>query len=210
MADATDVRRRGFDRVVNFSDAVVAIAITLLVLPLVDSVTGNQRVEIGDLLRDDASRLLAFILSFLVIARFWLVHHRLFESVEAYTVLLLWANLLWLLSIVWLPYPTEMLGVQGTDDALSRAVYIGSVLASSAMLLLIEVVIDRTPGLWVDPATSGIDLLGGIGPVVALVVALVVAVAVPAIGMWAMLLLFADPYVAELIRRRRDGTRPSA
>ena len=44
---------------------------------------------------------------------------------------------------MWLPYPTEIIGVQGTDDAIGRAVYIGSVLVTSATPLVIEVVIVR-------------------------------------------------------------------
>jgi TMEM175 potassium channel family protein len=202
--EASGVRRRGFDRVVNFSDAVVAIAITLLILPLVDSVAGDEQLEVRHVLSDDASRLLGFALSFVVIARFWLAHHRLFEAIEAYNVALLWANLAWLLSIVWLPYPTEIIGGQGTEDAVGRGIYIGSVLVTAATLLLIQVVIARTPALWVDPARSGVDVFDGISTVVALAVALLVAVAVPAIGMWAMLLLLASPYAAEAVRRRRN------
>src|SRR5690242_5482336 len=106
------VKKLSFDRIVFFSDAIVAIAITLLVLPLVDSVPEEGTFKASDLLADDSALLLAFGLSFFVIARFWLVHHRIFTKIEGYTTPLVWANMAWLVSIVWLPFPTEMIGVQ--------------------------------------------------------------------------------------------------
>src|SRR3712207_2209345 len=69
---------RGLDRLVTFLDAVVAIAITLLVLPLVDVIPDEGRdVDLGALLADEAGRFGAFALSFAVIAQLWLVHHRI-------------------------------------------------------------------------------------------------------------------------------------
>ena len=68
---------RGFDRLVFFSDAVAAIAITLLILPLVDGV--SKQGSLSNLLDADRDRFLAFLLSFLVIARFWTIHHSLFD-----------------------------------------------------------------------------------------------------------------------------------
>src|SRR5262245_24860305 len=124
MSQGTD---RGFDRLVFFSDAVVAIAITLLILPVLDRV--GRRGSVLDLWHDSRSLLLAFALSFAVIAEFWINHHALFEAVARYNDALVWVNMFWLASIVFLPFPTEVLGVKGTDDAAVRAFYIGSVLA---------------------------------------------------------------------------------
>src|SRR5918998_5814172 len=73
---------RGLDRLVTFLDAVVAIAITLLVLPLVDVLPDEGgTVPLGDLLAEEARRFVTFLLSFAVIAQLWLVHHRLVERV---------------------------------------------------------------------------------------------------------------------------------
>ena len=123
---------RGFDRLVFFSDAVVAIAITLLVLPLVDSVQKNK--ALSDLLNGQSDRFVAFLLSFAVIARFWVAHHGMFERIDKYTSALLWANMLWLASIVFLPFPTELLSVRSTSETAVRFVYIATVLANSAFL----------------------------------------------------------------------------
>ena len=193
---------QGFARVVNFSDAVVAIAISLLILPVVDDVSQVAGSSARDVFRDNGDRLFAFVLSFVVIARHWVAHHEIFDRVGGYSSALLWANLLWLLTIVFIPVPTELLGVRGTSEAFVRFVYIGSVLATSLALLLVQLIVDRTPGLRLEPdaprdpaglmyVTPGLLLL-----------ALALGVTVPAIGMWAMLLLFLSGPVSSRIEAR--------
>jgi len=75
---------RGFHRLVNFSDAVVAIAITLLVLPLVDSASGIGNTDVHVFLRENWHQIFAFALSFLVIANFWWAQHQMLERVRSY------------------------------------------------------------------------------------------------------------------------------
>jgi uncharacterized membrane protein len=181
---------RGLDRFVNFSDAVVAIAITLLILPAVDAVNDRDIGSAADFFRDNGDRLFAFGLSFLVIANFWAGHHRMFEHVKAYSRRLMGVNMLWLLTIVFLPLPTEVLAVHGDDETLVRFVYIASVLASSVAITALGLLIDRTPELRADPETAPPPWQARVLLPALIVVALVVALAVPAIGMWAMLILF--------------------
>jgi hypothetical protein len=70
--------KAGLDRFVTFIDAVVAIAITLLVLPLVDLArTSANPTDLGDLLSPHGGLIFSFLLSFTVIARLWLGHHAL-------------------------------------------------------------------------------------------------------------------------------------
>ena len=130
---------RGSERFVLISDAVVAIAISLLILPVVDSaseLTGSA----ADLIGDNSDRLFAFALSFVVIARFWVAHHALFGRIERQNHVLLWLNLAWLLTIVFLPLPTELIGVRGTGEAFVRGLYIGAVFACSVLLAILECV----------------------------------------------------------------------
>ena len=69
-------RDRNFDRLLTFVDAIVAIAITLLVLPLVELAPEvRDGGSVADLLREHADELGAFVLSFYVIARIWLSQH---------------------------------------------------------------------------------------------------------------------------------------
>jgi uncharacterized membrane protein len=201
MAAPGQHTERGFDRFVNFSDAVVAIAVTLLILPVVDEVSTEGAGSAADFFRDNSDRLFAFALSFFVIAKFWFVHHDLFERITSYSSRLRTLNMAWLLTIVFLPLPTEILGVRGDEEALVRIVYISAVLASSLALVGIEVLIDRTPALRSDPDEVPAPVVSRLVLPALILAALVVSVAVPAIGMWAMLLLFlAGPLSVRLSR----------
>jgi uncharacterized membrane protein len=108
--------QRDPDRLVLFTDAVVAIAVTLLILPLVDVGTAAvaENLRTRAVISDHKTQILSFLLSFVVIARLWLTHHRIFEHVKAYNSRLMELNMFWLLTIVILPFPTAM--ISGSDD----------------------------------------------------------------------------------------------
>jgi uncharacterized membrane protein len=187
--------QQGTERIVLFTDAVVAIAITLLVLPLVDEASqavgaGESSVEV---ITRNQPAIFSFLLSFVVIARLWLVHHRLFGGIEvASHALVLW-NMAWLLTIVLLPFPTEMVGSY-SDDPFTTALYIGTVLASSVCLTVLSVLVR---GELVPSALCTTGLLA---------VALLLVLLVPAVGYYALLLLFLSPVVERLwLRLRPDA-----
>ncbi len=101
---------RGFDRLVNFSDAVVAIAITLLVLPLTDLAGDSDKYDsVLQLLGEHSGVMSAFLISFVVLANYWLIHHRIFEWIVDYDITLAWLNIGWLLAIVLIPFTTEVI-----------------------------------------------------------------------------------------------------
>ena len=68
------------------------------------------------------------MLSFVIIARFWYAHEKLFDSVERWTGSLMLLNVAWMLTIVFLPVITAMVGVMDTDR-LQIAIYVGTMLA---------------------------------------------------------------------------------
>ena len=87
MVDMTDLRTpRGLDRLVKFSDATVAIAITLLILPLVDFAGDIAHESLGKVLTTHSGAIISFAVTFAVIGRFWFAHHRIFERVGNYTL----------------------------------------------------------------------------------------------------------------------------
>ena len=92
---------RGLDRLVNFSDAVVAVAVTLLALPLIDLVEEGDTVS--DLFRTRRVEFVTYVLVFLLMILFWIGHHRFWEKVSDYDVTLIWLNALWLLSMSLFP-----------------------------------------------------------------------------------------------------------
>ncbi|HXV93821.1 MAG TPA: TMEM175 family protein [Pseudonocardia sp.] len=88
---------------------MIAIAITLLVLGL-DVPSGLDEAGLAGALRDLGPQLFSFLLSFLVIGRFWISHHRLFRHVRYYDDRLLVLNGAFLSSVAFLPFPTSLLG----------------------------------------------------------------------------------------------------
>lgn len=98
-----------FERVVFFSDAVFAIAITLLVLEIKPPHLGEHSEAA---LRNGLLRLLpkftGFVVSFLIIGLMWIEHHRIFRYITNYDAGLLWRNLLFLLSVSFVPFPTAL------------------------------------------------------------------------------------------------------
>jgi uncharacterized membrane protein len=100
--------RSDVERIAFFSDAVFAIAMTLLVVQL--SVPTGAAGQLGHALRARGSKFFAFGLSFLVIGQYWMSHHRVFRHIGRYDLGLLWLNLLYLLTIAFLPFPSAVLG----------------------------------------------------------------------------------------------------
>ena len=127
---------RSAERLKFFTDAVVAIAMTLLILPLMESVAeaGRDGVTTADYLHEHGGQLFSFALSFVIIASFWAGHHSLFEHVERYSAALVWLNIAWMFTIVWLPVPTAMVGSMA-EDGPQKAIYIGTLLVSSAIMV---------------------------------------------------------------------------
>ena len=102
----------GLDRLVYFSDAVFAIAITLLALDI-RLPAGARDAPAGDVLARLAAatpHIQSYALSFIVIGLFWLGHHRMFRFVRGYDSVLILLNLLFLMLIAFIPFPTTLIG----------------------------------------------------------------------------------------------------
>jgi TMEM175 potassium channel family protein len=142
-------RERDFERLLTFVDAIVAIAITLLVLPHADAAGELRRGgSAADLVGDNAGQIGAFFLTFLVIANLWLAQHRVLRPVIAAGAWLTRLLLLWALTIVVLPFPTALVaGHDAGDQATTKLLYIGTMAASSLVLSLVCLEIRRHPAL---------------------------------------------------------------
>jgi uncharacterized membrane protein len=131
---------KSLDRLAAFSDGVFAIAMTLLVLNLtVPTLSGSaEKVdeELWQTLQDQWPELLSYALSFAVIGRYWLVHHRMFRLVRRADSALMALNLLLLAFIALIPWPTEMLGRYGdtTTAVVAYSVVMVGTGLSSALL----------------------------------------------------------------------------
>jgi uncharacterized membrane protein len=122
-----------FSRIVAFTDGIFAIAITLLVLNFdVPQAPGGQPVELDVYAETLGGDVLAYFLTFAVVGRLWLVHHRLFGTLESFDSRLMVLNLAYLAMIALMPFPAELLGEYG-DQRLPVLLY-ASVLAAAAAL----------------------------------------------------------------------------
>ncbi|WP_374948578.1 TMEM175 family protein [Mucilaginibacter sp.] len=106
IKDDSHHKKFQLDRIALFSDAVFAIAITLLIIEIkVPEIehpyTDSKMLEALGLL---IGKFIGLLVSFFVIGRYWIFHHRLFGYVTNYNGKLLWVNLWFLLSIVLMPF----------------------------------------------------------------------------------------------------------
>jgi len=193
---------RGLDRFVTFLDAVVAIAITLLVLPLTEVLQGVEPGEsLGSVLSTEGGQFFAFFLSFAVIARFWLVHHRVVEAVGAYDLPFLLLNLLWILTIVLLPFATQVVG-SFPPEPLAVLIYIGTITVSSASLTAVTFHVWRRPELHGEGDTPATTPWAALATTGILVVALLIGTLSRRVNYGAMLLLLLTGPVESWLRRR--------
>ena len=111
----SDHDERELDRLLFFSDAVFAIVMTLLVLEIrVPEVSPHlAAMEVPNKVLALGPKFFSYMLSFLVIGTYWIAHHQTFRYVRSYNRMLLWLNLLFLLSISFIPFPTGLLGQYG-------------------------------------------------------------------------------------------------
>jgi uncharacterized membrane protein len=117
-ADKEDVKR-----VAAFSDAVFAIAMTLLVLDL-DIPDPGEIATTAELRHELAqwSAYGAFVLSFVVIAAYWVAHVRVFRWLKRITGGVLWLNLAMLLGVCFLPFATSVLQ-RFSDEQVAVSLY---------------------------------------------------------------------------------------
>lgn len=179
---------------------------TLLILPLLEAVSEAARDETTtvDFLVEHRGQLISFFLSFALIAMFWMEHHRQYEQVLHISTPLIWINVVWLLTIVWLPVPTAMLG-QLDADSLQALLYIGTLILTQVTTLMGKLYLMRN--LTLVELTADQLWRGAIADIAAILlfcIALPIAAWVHEVGYFALLLLgFSTPVEKLLLRVRR-------
>lgn len=111
-----EAAEEGFGRILALSDGVFAIAITLLILEIAVPATTSDK-DLPKALLELWPRYLAYVLSFVLIARFWVTHHLAFRLIAGYDTVLVWLNLLLLMFVSFLPFPTAVLGAHNGSPA---------------------------------------------------------------------------------------------
>jgi uncharacterized membrane protein len=139
------------NRTEAFSDGVIAIAITLLVLDLHVPLRGTFRGSLAHVLAHDWPAYAAYVTSFLVIGIIWVNHHGVFELVDKVDRVTLFLNLMLLMTVVAIPFTTALMSeylVEGNPDARSAAlVYSALMFAMSVAFATLYTYVARHPAL---------------------------------------------------------------
>lgn len=105
-------------RIEAFSDGVLSIVITLLVLQLSVPVLSARPAD-AELVRhllQITPKLFSYAISFAVVGIFWVGHHGIFHFIVRADRTLLWLNNLFLLCVAFIPFPAALLGAYGTKQ----------------------------------------------------------------------------------------------
>ena len=180
-----------YDRVLFFSDAVFAIAITLLVVDIrVPDIAGV--VNASRALHDARYKILGFAISFVVIGLFWMGHHRLFRYITALDRRLIFLNLLFLGTIAFLPYPTALLFVSSTSQVAATVFYAACVAGAGLMELAVWLYATHTNGLVpasISPAARRYELSQLLPTPVVFLISIPVAFVAPGIAPFTWIML---------------------
>jgi uncharacterized membrane protein len=193
VAAKPEETERGIERLIFFTDAVAAIAITLLILPLVDIVTSSAKAphaSVAKFISDNLGQLFAFVLSFLIIARLWLANHRVLENTARTTSVLMWLDIAWAFTIVVRPLPTEITAVYH-QSIQTVTLYIGSAFASTLLLTAMSLYLYLHPELERKGTSLSASQLYGVSATsVGFILALALELIFPALNYWTLLALF--------------------
>ena len=149
------------ERMIFFSDAVFAIAITLLIIevhvpPLHAEATGQQWIEA---LVHLIPHFAAFLLSFLVIGALWASHHAIFSLVSGFDQRLIWPNLLLLLAVAFLPFSTGLIAT-GSTVTVPFVFYAASLLVAALLKarLTVKALAPELIAPGISPARVAVEL----------------------------------------------------
>ncbi|HEY6866612.1 MAG TPA: TMEM175 family protein [Candidatus Eisenbacteria bacterium] len=206
------IRSVELERLIFFSDAVFAIAITILVLDLRPpevsgpDPAGSLRHGLIRLI----PKLMSYAMSFWIIGLYWFVHHRIFRHIRRCDDGLIWLNLLFLFSIAFLPFPVALMGSYG---ALRAAVvfYTATLIVTGIAQLLLWRHASRGAHL-IDPdfdprEARFITVRSAVAPLAALLVLGLAFVVPPYLATVGFFLIF--PLQRWLRRRHDRASRPA-
>jgi uncharacterized membrane protein len=192
------------DRIVNLSDGVFAIAITLLVLDIRAPDIPQRMVDsqLPGALLSLWPNYLGYVLSFVGISAFWLIHHSIFRSITAYDRVLIYLNFLFLMVVAFVPFPTSLLGEYG-DHQLPVAIYAATLAVGRLLLTAIHWYASRNDRLMdepQDPARVRFFLIWGL--TIPAIFLLSIVISFFSVGM-AILMWFIMLVVDAVVTRRR-------
>jgi uncharacterized membrane protein len=204
-AAEVDVEARSADRVITFSDAVIAIAITLLALDLPVPGANLSNGQFWHALRGDWTSYLAFLISFLVFYNHWTAHRRIFRYVSRMNARVSQLNMLWLLLMIVVPYTTKIVTGHGELGARFTVYAVVQVIANLCALGMNREV-RRAHLLRADAPARARHA----DPVPYLSIIVVYLISIPVafwLGSWAFAFWALSPRVGHILRRTGAASR---
>jgi uncharacterized membrane protein len=108
---ATDTFGLGKDRLEALSDGIFATVMTVLVLSLsIPTIVSATNSAVTSYVLGLGPTFLSYVMSFLILAVFWVRHHNMFHFISRIDSTLIWLNMLFLLSVGFVPFSTELIG----------------------------------------------------------------------------------------------------
>lgn len=206
---AKELETYSTERTKAFIDAAIAIAATLLILPLMESVydiTSDDETTLG-WLQEQGWDIGGFVISFALVVMFWFGNQSLYSRVDLITQRLYWLLALWMLTIVWLPVASALMTRMAGGDPILLMVYLVSLLLTAVAQLFQRLYIRAHPTIHhFTNDQLNLGLASDITNVVLFVLVLAIALLVPAVGLWALLLMFLSHPMQELVERMLRGT----
>jgi uncharacterized membrane protein len=196
--------KTNIERFVNFSDAIMAIAVTLMILPLADKAVDATIPTFGSFVDQFAGSLIIFAVSFWVVCRYWLVHHNALLKVKTFDSNLFWINVAWLFAIVLVPFTSAFLGGEGYADSFRVSIYIGSLVLISYVSVALDWSTKRN-AVTLEPGVKARPSRGSIANAVGFTAALGIELLVPTVGLWAILALVPINVASTAFAKYRDS-----
>jgi len=124
-------------RLTSFSDGVFAIAVTLLVFNLkVPHIPADEvHMQLPYAILGMVPSFTTYVLTFLLVALYWTFHHRMLNLVTHIDTPFLWMNIVYLLSISFIPFPAMLFGTY-PKEPISFVFYIGSMMVIALLTML--------------------------------------------------------------------------
>lgn len=147
---------KAVERFIFFSDAVFAFSLTLLAggLKLPAHAARLSHAELLDALGQMGPALLCYLVTFGVVARLWVRHHRMFERLHDYDTRLITLNFGLLLCVSLEPFTIDLL-MESHTDALPLAIYTGVLALTGFASFAVFWHSHRTEGLLAEPPAKG-------------------------------------------------------
>ena len=146
------------ERVSAFTDAVLAIIMTILVLE-VGVPSGLSEQSLREALDEIGSTLIAWIISFFLVGMYWVWHRDLFNKVRAVNRDVVWLNIVFLLPVSLIPFAAAVLG-DYHDEAIALRLYGLVLLAVTAAKLVLDWYVQNRPQLLSKPPSRRTVRLG--------------------------------------------------